>query len=113
MSPRYVQAGKLRHEVVLKTIAQTPDGAGGFTEAPNTLATVFASIERVQESEDLNAGMLQGVITHEITFRYTAGLTISDQIHFGSREFEVIELDNFEERDFVTVAMCKERSLTS
>lgn len=112
MSPRYVQAGKLRHEILLKTLAQTPDGSGGHTESFATLATVFASIERVREDEDLNAGMLQGVITHEITFRYAAGLTCSDQIHFGSREFEIIELDNFEERDFVTVARCKERSPT-
>lgn len=112
MSPRYVQSGKLRHEILLRTLAQTPDGSGGHTEAFSTLATVFASIERVEGSEDLNAGMLQGVITHKITFRYDAGLTTSDQIRFGSRDFEIVELDNFEERDFVTVASCKERSPT-
>lgn len=105
-----VRAGKLRHVVELRTITQTPDGSGGRPGAYSTLATVWASIERVTETEELNAGMLQNVITHRIRFRYYPGLTVSDQIRFGSREFEIVSLDNFEERNFVMEAQCFERS---
>ena len=106
-----VRAGKLRHVVDLRTVTQTPDGSGGQTESYATLATVYASIERVTETEELNAGMLHNVVTHRIRFRHHVGLTVSDRIRFGSREFEIVSIDNFEERDFVDEAQCFERSI--
>ena len=107
-----VRAGKLRHEVELRTLTQTPDGSGGQTEDYDTvLATVFASIERVDEMEQLNSGMQQNVTTHKIKIRYCDGLSVSDRVRFGTREFEITEIDDVEQRNFVQMLMCFERSI--
>ncbi len=110
MSQR-VRAGKLRHEVVLRTLAQIPDGSGGQTESWVPLATVFASIERMNELEQLNSGMQQNVTTHKIKIRYCDGLTVSDQVLFGTREFEITEIDDVDQRKFKQILMCLERSI--
>jgi len=106
-----VRAGKLRHPVDLRTLVQTPDGAGGQTESYVTLASVFASIERIEETEDLNAGMLQNVTTHKIKIRFCTGLSVSDRVRFGSREFEITTIDDIEQRGYVQELMCFERSI--
>lgn len=105
-----VRAGKLRHEVILRTLAQIPDGSGGQTESWVPLATVFASIERMDEMEQLNSGMQQNVTTHKIKIRYCDGLSVSDQVLFGTREFEITEIDDAEQRNFTQTLMCMERS---
>lgn len=111
MTTHRVRAGKLRHEVGLYTLAQTPDGAGGQTEVYSLLATVFASIERLEETEELNAGMQQNVTTHLINIRYCTGLSVSDQVRFGSREFEITEINDIDQRNYVQELKCVERSI--
>ena len=111
-----VRAGKLRHEVELRTLTQTPDGSGGQTEDYDTvLATVFASIERVDEMEQLNSGMQQNVTTHKIKIRYCEGLSVSDRVRFVrgavTRVFEINEIDDAEQRNFTQTLMCLERSI--
>ncbi len=110
-----VRAGKLRHPVDLRTLVQTPDGSGGQTEAYVTLASVFASIERVDEMEQLNSGMQQNVTTHKIKIRYCDGLSVSDRVRFVrgavTREFEITEIDDAEQRNFTQMLMCFERSI--
>lgn len=104
------RAGKLRHPVDLMTLTQTPDGAGGQTEVYVLLASVWASIERATETEKLNAGMQQNVITHNIRIRFCAGLSVSDQVRFGTREFEIMSLEDVEERQYMQQMQCLERS---
>lgn len=106
-----VRAGKLRHEVDLRTLVQTPDGSGGQTEDYVTLATVFASIDRVDEMEQLNSGMQQNVTTHKIKIRYCDLLSVSDRVRFGTRVFEINEIDDAEQRNFTQTLMCMERSI--
>lgn len=111
MTTHRVRAGKLRHEVELYTLAQTSDGGGGRTEAYSLLATVFASIERFEETEEMNAGMQQNVTTHQIKIRYCDGLSVSDQVRFGSRRFEIIAIDDIDQRNYAQELMCVERSI--
>ena len=110
-----VRSGKLRHEVDLRTLVQTPDGSGGQTEDYVTLATVFASIDRVDEMEQLNSGMQQNITTHKIKIRYCDALSVSDRVRFVrgavTREFEITEIDDAEQRNFTQTLMCFERSI--
>lgn len=114
MSQQRVRSGKLRHVVELHTLSQVPDGVGGQPGTYSLFATVFASIDQVSESEKLNAGMLHNVITHKIRIRFCDGLTDSDQVRFGPtpRIFEIVSIENVQERNYVMDLMCLERSPT-
>lgn len=107
-----VRAGKLRHRLNLMAVTETPDGLGGVTTSYALLASVWGSIERVSETERLNAGMLQNVITHKIRIRQIDGLSVSDRVDFGSRQFEIVELNDVEERSYVMELRCMEVSPT-
>ncbi len=105
-----VRSGKLRHEIQIQDNTQGSDGAGGKPDNWATVGTVWASINRVKETEELNAGMLQNVITHEIKIRFFSGITVSHRILFGSRIFEIISINDMEERNFHQMLHCLERS---
>lgn len=104
------RAGKLRHPVDLEVLSQVSDGVGGQTETYTLLARVWASIMHAGETEKLNAGMQQNVITHNIRIRRCAGLSVSDRVVFGTRIFEIVSINNVEERDYMQDLQCLERS---
>ena len=106
-----IHSGMLRHEINIQSVTQTPDGSGGQSEVFSTVDTIWASIGRVIETEELNAGMLQNVTTHTIKIRFFSGLTVSHRILFGTRAFEIISIENIDERNIVQVLQCLERSV--
>lgn len=105
-----IQAGKLRHSIEIQANTQGSDNAGGLPAGWATVATVWAGIDRVSETEKLNAGMLQNVITHKIKIRQYDGLTVTHRIRFGARIFEIISIENRMERGFHQLLQCLERS---
>lgn len=105
-----ISAGKLRHQIEIQDNTQGSDSAGGLPDSWATVATVWAKIDRVSETEKLNAGMLQNVITHKITIRKYDGLTVSHRILFGSRIFEIVSIEDAMERGYRQIIQCLERS---
>ncbi len=96
--------GELRHRVTIQTLVLTADGIGGHTQAWNTFATVWASIDPVSEAEKLFAQRLETDYTHKIRIRKLAGITHTMRVQFGSRIFQIkgIRAD-LERKDFMTV----------
>lgn len=105
-----IRSGKLRHEIQIQDNTQGDDSAGGLPDSWATVATVWGNIDRVEEDEKLNAGMLQNVITHKVVIRFYDGLTVSHRLLFGTRVFEIISIEDRHEREFKHVLQCFERS---
>lgn len=100
-SPTKIDASKLKHRIEIQATTQTTDGAGGFTEAWATVATVWASIEPANSRERFIAMQTETHTTHVIMCRYQSVITTAKRILFGSRIFDIVEVLNIEEANTV------------
>ena len=70
-----MQAGKLRHRVVVETNTRTQDAQGQPVASWATAATVWASIEPLSGAERLQGAEVESTVTHRITMRYLENST--------------------------------------
>jgi head-tail adaptor len=95
-------------------ITRTPDGNGGEVDTYTKLhATdkVWASVEPASAAdvERRSQVQVQGQITHFVTIRYLAGVTVRAIVEFGTRVFHVKGVQNWQERKVFLVLSCEER----
>lgn len=64
-----------RQEIIIESVAETPDGQGGFTSVWSTFATVQAEVEYMDGSEAIDAGRLGISQIIKLVFRHEAGIT--------------------------------------
>jgi len=103
-----MEPGKLRHKIVIQSLSQSRDSYGGVSTTYATENTRWASIEPLQGRELFNAQQNSADITIKITLRHYAGLSPTQRITHSSRTFEIISVINPNERDEMTIVMCKE-----
>lgn len=84
-----MQSGKLRHRVVIQSVAQTRAADGGIIETWSDVATVHASISPKGGREFFNAAAVAADITHMIRIRNYDALTNSHRLKFGTRIFNI------------------------
>ena len=53
-------------------------------------------------------GTFNTQVTHRIKMRYVAGLTNKMRLVFGTRTFDILDIDNVEERNVEMILTCKE-----
>lgn len=95
-----IDANRFRHRITVQSKADTDDGAGGIiSEAYSTRFQAWAAIDPARGVEEYEQKQQRQIISHKITLRYQSGMTIKDQIVFGSRTFGIIEIINVEERN--------------
>jgi len=108
-----MQAGSLRHRVVIQGQTQTRDGAGGVERTWATVTTRWASIQPLSPREMFAAGQVLSEVTHKITMRYCTDVTAQSRIVFGSRTFEVSGPPmHDDERQRMTTVLAIERTMT-
>lgn len=108
--------GALRHRVTLRTpAAPVPDGEGGYTQTPTTLASrVPASVvlATARSLERLAANTVASMASHLVTLRYLAGVTTKTELvfHDGAtdRPMSITGLFDTEERHVELVLACVE-----
>jgi len=104
-----MEAGKLRHYITLSTLSTTTrDEFGGFTEVFATAASVWGSIEPMSGRELESAQQVHGEATTKVTMRYTTHAAITSRIDYGSHTYEIVDIQNPEERNIELVCICKE-----
>lgn len=107
-----IEAGRLRHRLVLQQRSSQADGgggqAGGPWAAPVTVATVWGSIEPLSGGERLRAMRLEGHLTHRVVIRYRAGVTSDMRIAFGARVFNIRAVVDIDERRRALELLCEE-----
>lgn len=70
--------GSLRHRVdIVSSAVSSPDGLGGGTRTPTTVATVWACVEPARGQERRVAEALRGQVTHLVTIRYPHTFTVT------------------------------------
>lgn len=77
--------GTLRHRVSLQTTTEVPDGLGGSTQIPVTLASrVPASVEpaTARSLERVAANTVTSTASHLVTIRYVRGVTTKTSLVF-------------------------------
>ena len=101
--------GWLRHRVTVESAAGAPDGAGGEEDvAWDTVATLWANISPASAGEEIIAGHLSGVVTHEITFRWRGDLAGGMRVAYRGRTFRLLAVHDPDETRRYLVARATE-----
>jgi SPP1 family predicted phage head-tail adaptor len=103
-----VRAGKLRHSVTIKSASASRDEFGGSTDSWSTTEAIYVSIDPLTGRELEVARQVHGEAVCRIGMRYTTNAVITNRIAFGSRTFEIVDVQNPEERNEEILCICKE-----
>lgn len=103
-----MQAGKLRHKLVIQSRTEAPDSIGHMVSTWSEFATVYGSVEPLIGREYLAAQQVQSEVSHKLRIRWLNGATTKMRVLFGSRVFDINSVLNVEERGREMLLMCKE-----
>lgn len=107
-----MRAGTLRHRVTLQSPTGTRDSYGQRTTTWDDVATVWASIEQLDERERFAAAQLQASATHRVRVRYETALAAINatwRVLFGERVFVLAgPPNNVGERGLTLELLCTE-----
>ena len=110
-----MRAGQLRYSVTIEQQVTTRTSSGAQAETWTTFATVFAGLQGVSGQEYLAAGKLVADANMRIRIRYVSGLTPEMRIKFidgsSTRYFDILDIDDKDERHREMELLCKERNL--
>jgi SPP1 family predicted phage head-tail adaptor len=108
---RAVCIGDMRDKITVQVRSITPPAAGGvdFTEVFTEDKTIWAMVETRSGVEIFDGTNLVGVATHYFYIRYLSNLTAESWVKFKSKYFDILDIQNFEERDDFMLLRCNER----
>lgn len=104
-----MRAGDLRKRVTIEQPAESQNGVGEMTQTWSTFAVLWASIEPLVGSEKLQAAQINANADAKITVRYYAGITPKMRIRFLARMFQIVSVQNVDERNRVIDLVCVEQ----
>lgn len=107
--PKKTFASNAKHKVTFQVATEVDDGEGGFTKSWTSGATVWAEVNPISAVQQLEYRSVGVDATHEIVVRNKLSITEDYRIMFGTREFEILTIENIQERGIVTIITCKER----
>lgn len=84
-----MQAGRLRHTVIIQENTDTQSGRGEVTDSWDTALTVRAAVDPLTARELLAADQQLGEISHKIVIRYNATVTEAHRVLWGTRIFDI------------------------
>jgi SPP1 family predicted phage head-tail adaptor len=104
-----LNAGRLRHRVLIQTRISTPDEYGDGTVTSWTdLATVWAEVSDYGGRELVASGAPMAETTTRITFRFLAGVDESSRIVHDGRAYDIQRLERDPTHREFLVAFCRE-----
>lgn len=99
--------GKMRHRITFQRPVEDKDILGGFKGQWVPVVTTWAQITPVSGKEFLSQ-VRELTVTHKVYCRYRPGITPRMRIAFGKRQFRIISVLNWEERNEGLTIMCEE-----
>lgn len=112
---RIVCAGDLDKQITLQDRAiVAPDwNSPDFDEAFSDAATVWANIQTVTGKTFFDSvNQRDTTITHEILIRYDSTVTSETWISYNSRRFDILAVENLEERDEYLKLTCVDKGVS-
>ena len=106
-----MQAGRLRHRVIVQRATDSIDSYGDQTPTWAALGTVWAFVEPLNGREYFAAAQMQSEVSTRIVIRPISGVTLTpkDRVKFGSRHFDIQSVINRDERNREIQLLCVER----
>jgi len=107
-----VQAGKLRHYIILQKPTNVPDGYGGYVVTWTSQYKCYSEIDPPKGREFFAAGQKQTEITTRIRIRYYSCCRPDWRVKFGTsapyRYFDINSIIDPDERHIEQIMMCVE-----
>lgn len=100
-----MRAGPMRQRVTIQTLSETADGYGQRIQSWTSSGTFWASVKNLSGREAVNAKQVKADATHQVTMRYvgtlfsTPGLQPSMRLVFNGRFFNILFVNNIDERN--------------
>lgn len=98
----------MRHYVTIQEIVRTKDGIGGFNESWEDVISVFSSVEPIMAKQQYEYRSINVDATHRIKMSGLVEINEKQRIKFGTRNFEILTIEDIQERQFLKVITCKE-----
>jgi len=109
---RQLCSGDLMHEIKLydRTISRDNDGNVDYDLTFDNELFAWCAIDTLSKGQDVfNGANLLGVATHIFYIRHIEGLTAEKWIQFDSRNFDILSVENLDERKEFQALYCNER----
>ena len=108
---RKVCVGDMRDKIIIETrsIIAPVSGSVDFTESFTDTKTVFAMVETKTGVEIFDGTNLLGIATHLFYIRFIANITFQNWITFKNQKFDILDVQNLEERDEFYLLRCSLR----
>jgi len=109
---RQLCSGDLMHEIKLydRTISRDNDGSVDYDLTFDNELFAWAAITTLPKGQDIfNGANLLGVATHRVDIRHIEGLTAEKWIQFDNRNFDILSVENLDERKEFQSLYCNER----
>lgn len=98
----------MTRQVTIRTVTRVADGMGGYTETPTDVPGVWAAVEPLQGTEQLQAMQTGMKRPHRITMRYRTGMSAASTLLYGTRVFDIKSVVDPEEKHRELVLMTDE-----
>jgi SPP1 family predicted phage head-tail adaptor len=103
-----MQAGKLRHRVILQTPTITANSYGEPIETFVNTATIWASVEPLSGRDYFKSMKDNAEITHKVTIRYRSDIKPTLRFLFGTRVFDILYFTLPDNRNISVECWCRE-----
>lgn len=94
-----MQAGKLRHRVVIQQASVTQDDYGQESKTWSTFATRWAAVEPQSGQDFVQSNRNEVTVSYRIRIRHTPGVTSKMRVSWDNRIFRIEYLTDVMERD--------------
>jgi len=98
----------LRHKVSLEQKSQVSDGAGGFETSWESVASLWAGIDKLRSSERFAGGQVTADATHKFTLRYHSGIRTDMRFNWNGRLFNIRVINDIDEKNRILEVIAEE-----
>jgi len=107
--------GDMRDRVTVYVRTATPSRTNGvdLSEVLSSAVTVWAAVTTKEGKEIFDGTNLKGVATHWIYIRYLSGLTAEKWVEYNGEYYDIIDVQNLDERGDFMLLRCSVRGTTS
>jgi SPP1 family predicted phage head-tail adaptor len=97
-----------RHYVTIQRNTATTDGEGGYEGAWSDLMSIWAAVDPIQARQVFTYRSIGVDASHLIRIDGLVDIAETDRISFDNRFFEILAIEDIQERGFEKVITCKE-----
>jgi len=100
--------GALRHRIAILTLSRVDDGAGGAAVAWLPGPEIWADVQRLTSTRDFAGDRENRIRRISATIRHRADIALGRQIAFDGDNYEVVSIENGDERGRRLTLICEE-----